>query len=185
MSKIDLSEEENKLFDSVQNCNVRNSYEENQISLEASLQLTELLLERKAIPLNRLKFFIDRKYQHGRSKLSRKEVFESNGTKGKAILKHPHFIKYLDYFVNGANVSQDIYDVAEASIESNQSQDDSILKIIEYIKLKGYISKDRTKRNKFADELFKLVVDLGFDTDSCFYIRKAIMSYIRIGNQNQ
>lgn len=175
MSKIQLTEEEQILFGLALNCNSNNDFEENQKSLDALQTLTELLLSRKAIPENRLKYFIDRDFHHGRTKFSRKEVFESNGTKSKKIFRHPNFIHYLEYFINGANVSQDAYEVAESIFESNRFQDEAIQKIYEYLKLRGYIPKERYSRNKFADEVFKLAVDLGFEPSYCSMIRKKIM----------
>ena len=176
MSKIELTEEETKLFDSAQSCNIENNFEDNQKSLNSSLQLTELLIARKAIPINRLKYFTHSEFQHGGIKMSRKEVFESNGTKGKAIFKHPHFIKYLIYFINGANVSNDIYEVSKASIENTSFQDDAISNIFAYLKFTKSIPKDKANRNNFANEIFKLVVDLGFEPDLCINIRKKIMT---------
>jgi hypothetical protein len=175
MSKIQLTEEEQILFGLALNCNPNNDYEENQKSLDALQTLTELLLSRKAIPENRLKYFIDRDFQHGRTKFSRKEVFESNGTKGKNILRHPNFIKYLEYFINGANVPEDVYKVAVSDLESNSFQDEAIQKIYEYLKLRVYIPKERYSRNNFADEVFKLAVDIGFEPSYCSLIRKKII----------
>ncbi|SHG06886.1 hypothetical protein SAMN05444274_1334 [Mariniphaga anaerophila] len=178
MNQIELTEKEKSLHELALKCNFKNDFEENQKSLDALLDLTESLIAREAIPKNRLKYFLDRDFQHGRTKLSRKEVFESNGTKGKQIFRHPNFIKYVDYFINGANVPSDLYDVAKSIFESNNYQDDAIEKIFDYLKLRNYISKERYERNKFADEIFKLSVDLGFDSQNCIYIRKRIMKQI-------
>lgn len=175
MSKIKLTEEEKVLYDSAQNCNIHNSYVENQTALKSSRLLTKLLLERIAIPENRLKYFTDRAYQFGRVKRSRKEIFESNGTKGESIFEHPHFLKYLTFFIEGANVSQDIYEFAKTIKETNQFQDEAISEIFEYIKQRNYVPKELKAQNKFADEIFKLVVDLGFEPDFCIIIRKKLI----------
>lgn len=66
------------------------------------------LLSRKAIPEIRLRYFTDPKLNIGKAKMSRKQVFEANGTKGKAIFEHAHFLPYLKYFVFGPDLPQEV-----------------------------------------------------------------------------
>ncbi|TAJ14054.1 hypothetical protein DMA11_06790 [Marinilabiliaceae bacterium JC017] len=175
MSKIELTHVEQEQYDLAFKFNPKKDYEENQNSLDALQALTESIIAREAIPKNRLKYFIDREYQHGRTKMTRKEVFESNGTKGKKMFRHPHFIKYVDYFINGAKISLNVYEVAKSIADSQSFQDEAIQKIYDYLKSSGLIPKEKNSKNKFADEIFKLAVDLGFDSDYCKFIRTKIM----------
>jgi len=70
---------------------------------DAMESLFKSLIERNAIPQIRLRIFADPKYAEIRNK-SPKEIFESNGTKGDEIYRHPHFIKHLRYFINGPDL---------------------------------------------------------------------------------
>jgi hypothetical protein len=175
MSKIELTEKEEKQFDLALKCSPSRDYEENQKSLDALQELTESIIAREAIPKNRLKYFIDRDYQHSGTKLSRKEVFESNGTKGKKIFRHPHFIKYIDYFINGAKVTPNVYEFAKSIFVSHSFQDEAIQELYDYLKSNRLIPTDKNSKNNFADEIFKLAVDLGFDSNYCKFIRTKIL----------
>src|ERR1700730_11360493 len=61
----------------------------------ASQKLMESLIARKAIPEVRTKFFTDPEFNIGGRGRSRANIFEKNGTRGGAIFRHPHFLKYL------------------------------------------------------------------------------------------
>jgi len=68
------------------------------------LNLLKLLTERNAIPEVRLRYWSDPEYQIGRLKASHKGLFERNGRRGDEIYTHPHFLKYLRYFLFGAQL---------------------------------------------------------------------------------
>ena len=75
-------------------------YEDWQKAADSMEELFLLLVERKAIPDLRMKIFADAYYAEKGNK-SIKEVFESNGTKGREIIRHGNFTEYIDYFING------------------------------------------------------------------------------------
>ena len=177
MNPIQLTIEEKELYNSVQNINIRNSGEENRKALDDTLKLTDMLIKRKAIPENRIFDLTKKEFQFGRTKKSRKEVFEFNGTKGKAIFRHPNFIEFLHYFINGANVDNDIKDFAIASIRNSSFEDDAIRELYAFIKNNKFIPKAKNDKNEFADEIFKLSVDVGFSPVYCLQIRKNIMNH--------
>ncbi|MCG8457956.1 MAG: hypothetical protein MI919_16890 [Holophagales bacterium] len=81
----------------------RETYEE---SSNAAKDLAVSLFERDAIPEIRLEYFRNPEYNTGRTKLSRKEVFERNGISGEAILGHSHFLKHLRCFIYGPDLPQ-------------------------------------------------------------------------------
>ena len=66
---------------------------------EAAFKLMKSLLARHAIPEVRIHTFT-KPFPGGRGK-SHKDVFEKNGCRGEAIFKHPHFVAYLKYFIDG------------------------------------------------------------------------------------
>jgi hypothetical protein len=71
---------------------------------EAVAQLTTALLERKAIPQHRLKYFTDPDYRKGRIKGSRRDLFRRNRNSDEEILRHPHFLEHARYFVCGPDL---------------------------------------------------------------------------------
>lgn len=84
---------------------------------ELAHQLTTLLLERKAIPKQRLRYFTDPDYNPGGRGSSRQDVFERNGPSGDALLRHPHFLRFLRYFIHGADLPSPIVTVFAKAVE--------------------------------------------------------------------
>jgi len=68
------------------------------------LRLLKSLLDRDAIPEVRVRYWSDPNFQVGRVKTSHKGQFERNGRQGEEIYTHPHFLKYLRYFLFGAQL---------------------------------------------------------------------------------
>jgi hypothetical protein len=66
---------------------------------KAAHELLKSLHARGAIPEARLRTFSD-PFPGGRGK-SHYDVFVRNGCTGDAIFEHPHFVKYLRYFLDG------------------------------------------------------------------------------------
>lgn len=99
---IELTPDESELFSALPSYNELANDWDGEWSEAADVmeELYLLLKDRGAIPELRLKIFIDPQYPEKGSK-SIKETFESNGTKGREIIRHPHFTEYIDYFVNG------------------------------------------------------------------------------------
>jgi len=70
------------------------------------LRLLKSLVNRSAIPEVRRLYWSDPEYQIGRLKTSHKGLFERNGRQGDEIYTHPHFLKYLRYFLFGAQLPE-------------------------------------------------------------------------------
>jgi hypothetical protein len=69
-------------------------------SCEKAKILAQSIIGRKAVPVIRMKYFVDPELNNNYGK-SRKQVFESNGTSGDEIFGHPHFLPHLRYFIYG------------------------------------------------------------------------------------
>jgi hypothetical protein len=82
--------------------------------LASQAELTKLLLSRKAIPDIRIKYFTVPEFNTGNPKVSHQATFERNGTTGQQIFEHPHFRAYLQYFIGGPDLGEEIKQ--EASI---------------------------------------------------------------------
>ena len=70
----------------------------------AALRLMKSLIARNAIPEVRTKYFTDPAFNVGGRGRSRADIFEKNGTRGEDIFRHPHFLKYLRYFLYGSDL---------------------------------------------------------------------------------
>jgi hypothetical protein len=103
LPRIELTDEEEKILALI-NFNPSpysgEFHETLRSSCMAAAELTESILSRKAIPEIRWRYFTDPELNIG-TKKSRKQIFEQNGTHGRAIIEHPHFLKYLQYFIFG------------------------------------------------------------------------------------
>lgn len=84
---------------------------------ERVTKLVELLAKREAVPERRIKYWDHPDYQHGRLKGSHKSIFERNGTKGREIFEHVHFLPYLKYMIDGADLAAPLVDRFSDKVE--------------------------------------------------------------------
>jgi hypothetical protein len=132
-------------------------YQENRKPI---LALLDLLKERGAIPEHRIRYFIDPKYKPGRTKGSRKKLFERSGNVGAEIYEHPHFKEYLRYFLFGSELSDSA--ISEFEQEVSHPEWVSGSEAIDLAKKAIAISrKYGISKHDAADEFFKLSLDMG------------------------
>lgn len=167
MIKIELTSEEENLFETAQRLNSYNEFHINSRAIHAAHGMMLLLFKRDGIPDNLINFFIEPKYQIGGLKKSRKAIFESNGTSGNDIFKHPHFIKCLIFFVNSANICKELYEFSIDAMKRNHFQGEARDEIIDMIKTKYSKYSNKEQGRKFGEEVFKLAVDVGFESNYC------------------
>ena len=75
--------------------------------LDMAARLAESLLGRDAIPSIRMAYFIDPEMNAGGRGWSRKAIFERNFSRGREILRHPHFLPILRYFICGPELPEE------------------------------------------------------------------------------
>mgnify|MGYP000955575263 CR=1 FL=1 len=172
--KIELTESENQLFTSVLRFNTA-SYEQARNILHDCEELATILLsEKDRIPLSRLNYFFEPEYNISSPKSSRKEIFERNGTNGNSILSHGNFVKYLIYWVNGANVDKEIKNIAANTIVNDYYKDhDCITKFFNAIRSK--IPRNH-QNSEFSEEIFKLAIDSGMSLMYATLLRDKVRS---------
>jgi hypothetical protein len=110
MNKIEpvkLNDEEQALFDAIcwdldELC--KKDYDTRVEMLDKMGQLTELLLDRQAVPRVRVEYFTNPEMNAGGRGKSKQQVFEQNGTAGKHIVRDPNFMAYLRYFIYGPDL---------------------------------------------------------------------------------
>lgn len=128
--------------------------------LEKMGELAESLLERKAIPEVRLAYFTDPEMNVGGYGKSRKQVFEKNGTSGRDILRHPHFMDYLRYFLYGPDLPKDTIRGFCKIIEEDRGTSGMVLDQIQ-----AFVRKEGRNRGlnpgHAAEEFFKLAHEIG------------------------
>lgn len=141
---------------------------------DAMEELMRSLLERNAIPEARRKFFSDPTFfigGHGRSHL---QVFEANGTRGDAIFRHPHFLKYLRYFVYGPDLPKPVLVAFQQKVidcgEPFTSGDSITV---------GDFARHLTRSHHLetgiaAEEFYKLALDCGLDSGGARSVRDAV-----------
>lgn len=126
-------------------------------SLQAAKTLALSLLERDAIPEMRWAYFTEANYNIG-SKWSRLEIFAKNGTSGEKILEHPHFLKYLRYFLFGPELLPDTVAGFLKIVEADAGTSGEVLD-----QLRAYARRQvrelRADRRRLAEEFYKLALE--------------------------
>lgn len=180
IEKVEMTDDELALFNSIiwdEEELIKREYEERIEQLEKIGQLATSLLERGAIPEVRLQYFLDPEMNIGGRGKSRKDVFEMNGTRGNDILSHPHFIKYLKYFIHGPGLPNSIIEGFCRIIEEDAGTSGDLLN-----EVSAFVRKEvRSHRRRFdpskvmANQFFQLANEIGVN-HLAESVRKAAMS---------
>lgn len=157
---VKLNKAEKALFDSICWDPVEFARKDDPIDdLEKMAQLAESLLGRKAIPEIRLAFFTDPGMNVAGCGKSRQEVFKRNGTSGRDILRHPHFMAYLWYFMNGPDLPKESIRGFCRIVEEDRGTSGMVLD-----QLKKFVRKEVRDKSlepiHAADEFFKLAHEI-------------------------
>ncbi len=173
---IDLTAAEQALLEKVDFEPTRQTHDFERVQeiCKAAGTLTALLMERNAIPEVRLKYFEDADYNVGGHGSSRREVFEKNGTRGNAIFTHPHFLKYLRYFLYGPDLPAAVVDAFQKKVaDCGMVTSGDVIPLGNYAKqLTRSHGLDKTKA---PDEFFKLALDCDLDEGAARSVRDAVM----------
>lgn len=127
---------------------------------EPILALLQSLSARKAIPESRLSWWGDPRFNQGRLKGSRKQIFERNGAAARDIYTSPHFVSHLRYFLFGADLPDQVIAAFEESVGDPQWVTSSDIVPL------GKAARDLTRRfhldrGAAPGEFFKLCIDMG------------------------
>jgi len=143
-------------------------------SIEPAYELACSVLEREAISAVRWRYFTDPELNVGGHGKSRLQVFERNGTRGDAVLKHPHFHKYLRYFILGP-------DLPAASIAAFSALLDECAPVTSgdvdgFCELaRREVRYRRLDRRQAAEEFFKLALESGLSKGTSRIVRDSVM----------
>lgn len=175
LEAIELNEHEAVLAAQVKEANRRSledhDYERTIQAGRASRSLMELLLQRDAIPDVRLRYFVDPQYNGGNRKSSRRELFRRNAHGDGVMYEHPHFWKYLLFFILGAKLPENVK-TRFAELAADTMRDHGSLD-----KLARQLSRSLPEDNATkAEEFFKLAMDCDCTLTEGMNVRRAVMS---------
>lgn len=169
---IDLTPHEQTLLDEIrfQGCDdpvdVRRS-------AEAALRLTQSLLERGGIPEHRRSYFTDAQHNAGGPRVSGLQRFERNGCRGVEVLRHPHFLKHLRYFIFGADLPGAVCNAFKAEVDAcgfvTSGDVEPLCK-----KARALVRGHRLVAHRTRDEFYKLALDCGLSQGVAASIRNAV-----------
>ena len=176
MGRIDLTPGEQALWEQIHfaSRSSRIDHDKLRASIGPAYQLARSLLEREAIPPIRWRYFTDHKLNIGGRGKSRQEVFERNGTSGDAILKHPHFHKYLRYFVLGPDIPSEAIAEFAALVRDCGPVTSGDTKAFCSL-ARQQVRNAGLKRKDAAEEYFKLGLELEIGQDIAYAVRNSIM----------
>ena len=141
----------------------------------AAADLTESLIRREAIPEIRRRYISDPALNIG-SKRSRLQGFEQNGCKGREIIAHPNFLKYLRYFVFGPDLSERAIDGFRQILIEDAGTSGMVLDELCRFARAEARRLNRDNRRRAVEEFFKLALECGIDEGMARSIRDAVRS---------
>ncbi len=166
---VELTDDESKLNEQIPDFPDRNK--EWMPIADAMESLFKSLIERNAIPEIRLRIFADPKYAEMRNK-SPKYIFESNGTCDDEIYCHPHFIRYLRYFINGPDLPDPVISGFCKILNDDDGTSGEILGQLRRF-VRSCVREYGLDRHSAASDFYKLAIELDYDPHG---IRSAAMS---------
>lgn len=161
--KIELTAQETEIVELLQpfTISLDEPYELRAKKLKVSGSLMQSLLDRNAIPKVRIKYFTLPEYHLPTSRKSRQQVFEHNGKSGSRIFEDPAFLKYLKYFIYGAELPWELkVDLKAAKSNAyyeNEFVDDACSIV------KSHRPQITLENEILAEEVFKYTLDIGVE----------------------
>lgn len=179
ISKIELLPEEQILLATIEpfRIDLTEGHSERFLRLENCFNLTQSLIKRNAIPEIRQNYFIDAKYNLSNSHNSKAEIFESNGTLREDIFRHPQFLKYLKYFIYGADLPSEFKSQLKAIKDGLSFFSDFVEQATPNIKSYYNAYVEKANKKQFAEEIFKLCLDLEIDFEDSVQLRNKVMTF--------
>ncbi|TFW13366.1 hypothetical protein E4L96_19915 [Massilia arenosa] len=153
----------------------RSSHEELRASSLPMAALTESLLDRRAIPKARLLYLTDPERNPGGRGKSRQQIFELNGTSGRAIYAHGNFLKYLEYFIFGPDLPESIVALFKETMWCSGYLTSGDVNDLAP-KARAAVRSARLNPSVAAEEFYKLTLECGAMPCSAETIRKSILA---------
>lgn len=173
IGEIELTAEERTLLESI-TLNPENFDDAANLANEKAIpELMESLLTRKAIPEHRVQYFEDLEFRKGRVKGSHRSLFERNNTRANEIYQHPHFRKYLRYFLFGADLPQPVINDFRSEAERLAPVGPSDAVNLSEL-AKTLVRKHKLQPQKSWEEFYKLALDCGVYQSHAYSIGETV-----------
>lgn len=165
--KIELTAEEMEMAEQLEpfTVSIGEPYEQRERKLKLSSQLMHSLLDRQVIPKVRIKYFTQAEYNLPNARKSRQQVFEYNGKSGSRIFEDPAFLKYLKYFIYGAELPWELKIDLQAA-KSNAFYESEFLDEASAL-VKRHRASLTADDHLLAEEVFKHALDIGVELADC------------------
>ncbi|MGQ3170530.1 MAG: hypothetical protein ACT6RZ_08905 [Methylophilus sp.] len=171
---IELKSEEIELIDSIQfNPHALKGKVQTDANGELVSQLLNSFIDRDAIPLERIKYFTEPEYNLSEPRKSRRDAFMQKSGNFETMIRHLDFLKYLHYFIHGANLPPKILtSFSDAVKECGQITSGDIAPLSSSARqlVRSYNLEPRL----CADEFYKLCLDLNLHHMDAASIRTSI-----------
>ncbi len=140
---------------------------------EAVVELLASLIERRAIPDIRRKYFTDPRYFTGRAKTSWKGVFESYGEEGEEIFRHPQFLKFLRYFLDGPDLPKPLVEAFQGKVGAHGANATGDVEPLREF------ARDLARQHavvpaRASEEFYKLALECGLSEPRARSVRDAV-----------
>lgn len=158
---IDLSDRELDVLARIELDASKFDHRRVEANASAVLELLQMLLDRKAIPEVRRRYWSDPDYQLSRLKGSHKSLFERNNCRGMEIYKHWDFLPFLRYFIFGSSLSEPMKTAFEDRVGNPAWVTSSdIVPICKFVRLQA--RQNRLAPDDAREGFFQLALDMGF-----------------------
>jgi len=168
---LDLSSDEQVLF------NVLTSEESSAdwaVKGRAMESLVESLRRRGVVPEIRLRVFADAAFAETGTK-SPMQVFENNGTSGGDIVRHPNFLPYIRYFVEGPSLPEQVISGLCAVLNEDVGTSGDVMMQYRRFARESVRAYGLTPK-KAATEFFRLGLEIGMTVSEARVLRDAALS---------
>ncbi|MES2181939.1 MAG: hypothetical protein V4493_07550 [Pseudomonadota bacterium] len=138
------------------------------------VQFVESLLKRNAIPDQRLKYFSDPEYHVGGRGNSRQVLFLRNAGSHDKMIRHGHFLKYLRYFIHGADLPLPIITAYAREVENCNPITSGDIETLTAA-ARQLARTHQLEPKSVAEEFYKLCLDLNLSPSDATYIRSSVL----------
>jgi hypothetical protein len=153
--------------------NHRMEYEQTMENGERAAGLMGMLIDRKAIPELRLRYFTDPDYNPGRGKESRFTYFKNNAGSTDEVFRHPEFLKYLHYFIYGADLPPLLKQEFLNKAEDTWVKPGDVAKFAQQL-VRKYNLERHPMNYRLKEVFYQLAVDCGCTEGTARSVREAV-----------
>lgn len=174
--QIELVQNERELADKIVFDLLHANLEHKQVieNGERAAALMKSLMKRKAIPEKRLLYFTDSNYNTGRGKGSRFERFRQNAGSAEDVLRHPHFLEYLHYFINGSDLPTALKQEFLKKAEDHWVKAHELAELTRQL-IRKYDLPRYPRNYRLGDMFYQLALDCDCDAGTAKSVREAAM----------